>query len=201
MYHGKYHTRPALFPPWRWNRQRLILTAAILLTLLAAAVTAWLLSSILTTEKNRLWYEGSGSRIQEEVDGARRSNVAITNTGDTNAFFRAAVIITWRDSNGNLCREIPVEGMDYEIVYGSGWVSAGGYYYWQGAVSPGKSTGSLIESFAPLRDKIAEDGVYTLSVEVLADAVQCIPDSAAAKVWGAHAAELVGAGERLASSD
>jgi len=194
MYHGKYHSRPALSPPWRWSRQRRILLAAVLLTVLAAAVTAWLLASELAPRKNRLWYEGSGSRIQQDFDGARRTNVAITNTGKTDSFFRAAVIITWRDGSGNLCRESPAEGTDYEIVYGPGWVSAGGYYYWQGAVSPGKSTGNLIESCTPLQDKPAEDGVYTLSVEVLADTIPCSPDSAAAKAWGAHAAELVGAG-------
>lgn len=194
MYHGKYHACPVITPPWKWSRQRLILLAVVLLTALAAVVTAWLLASDLPPEENRLWYEGSGSRIQGEFDGVRRTNVAITNTGDTDSFFRAAVIITWRDGDGNLCRETPAEGTDYEIVYGSGWVSAGGYYYWQGAVSPGKSTGNLIESCAPLRDKTAEDGEYTLSVEVLADAVQCTPNSAAAKAWGTQAAELVGAG-------
>lgn len=193
MYHGKYHTRPVISPPWQWSRQQRILAVAVLLTALAAAVTAWLLGSELAPEENRFRYEGSGSRIQEEFDGVRRSNVAITNTGDTDAFFRAAVIITWRDDHGDLCRESPVEGTDYEIVYGSGWVSAGGYYYWQGAVSPGKSTGNLIESCTPLLDKAAEDSVYTLSVEVLVDTVQCSPDSAAAKAWGSRAASLVGA--------
>ncbi len=194
MYHGKYHTPPVLSPPWRWSRRQLILAAALLLTALAAAVTAWLLGSELAPEENRLRYEGSGSRIQEEFDGVRRTNVAITNTGSADAFFRAAVIITWRDGDGNLCRESPAPGTDYEIVYGSGWVLSGGYYYWQGAVAPGKSTGNLIESCTPLRDKVTEDGVYTLSVEVLADAMQCAPNSAAAKAWGSRAAELVGAG-------
>lgn len=192
MYHGKYHTSPALLPPWRWPRQCLLLAAAVLLTFLAAVITAWLPALELPGEKNRLQYEGRGSRIQEEFDGVSRSNVAITNTGDTDAFFRAAVIITWRDGEGNLCRETPAEGVDYEIVFGDRWVSAGGYYYWQGAVPPGKSTGNLIESCTPLREKCTETGVYTLSVEVLADAVQCFPDSAAAKAWGEQAAALVG---------
>lgn len=194
MYHGKYHTRPEILPPWRWSRQQLILAAAVLLVALAALITARLLGSKLTPEENCLRYEGSGSRIQEEFDGVRRANVAITNTGDGDAFFRAAVIITWRDGDGNLCRESPAEGTDYEIVYGSGWVRSGGYYYWQGPVAPGMTTGNLIESCTPLRDKADEDGVYTLSVEVLADAVQCTPDSAAAKAWGSRAASLVGAG-------
>lgn len=194
MYRGKYHARPEIFPPWRWDRQQRILAAAVLMTLLAAVVTGRLLGAEPAMEENRFRYEGSGSRIQEEFDGVRRANVAITNTGETDAFFRAAVIITWRDGDGNLCRESPAEGTDYEIVYGSGWVLSGGYYYWRGPVSPGESTGNLIESCTPLRDKSSGDGVYTLSVEVLADAVQCAPDSAAAKAWGSHAAELVGAG-------
>lgn len=192
MYHGKYHNRPVLSPPWRWSRQRLILLAAVLLTALAAAVTTYLLTAELVPGENQLWYEGRDSRIQEEFDGVRRTNVSIRNTGDTDSFFRAAVIITWRDSDGKLCQKVPAEGTDYEIVYGSGWVHLGGYYYWQGPVSPGKTTGNLIESCVPLQT--GPDEVYSLSVEVLADGVQCLP-GLAAKVWGAQGAQLAGAPE------
>lgn len=191
MYHGKYHDSPALLPPWRWPRQRRLL-AAVLIAFLAALIAVRLLAAEIPGEKNHFRYEGRSSRIQEEFDGVSRSNVAITNTGDADAFFRAAVIITWRDGEGNLCRETPAEGVDYEIVFGSRWISAGGYYYWQGAVPPGESTGNLIESCTPLQEKHTEAGVYTLSVEVLADAVQCSPASAAAKAWGEQAAALVG---------
>lgn len=188
MYQGKFHGRPAVFSSQK-DLWLILSMAAVMLTLLACAVR---LTAV--PEKNLCRYEGRGRRIQEEFDGVRRANVAITNTGDTDTFFRAAVIITWRDGEGNLSREIPAEGIDYEIVYGDGWVSAGGYYYWQGAVAPGKSTGNLIESCTPLQEKTTEAGVYTLSVEVVADAVQCFPGSAA-KAWGDRAAVLVGAAE------
>ena len=40
--------------------------------------------------------------VTETLTNGVKSNVKITNTGDTDAYIRAAVVATWRDAEGNL---------------------------------------------------------------------------------------------------
>lgn len=125
------------------------------------------------------------TEIKETFDGSAKSNVSMKNTGDVDAYIRAAYVVTWKDATG---KEVyptqPVEGTDYSISLNlsEGWVQYGGYYYYTEPVAPGASTGVLITSCAPVSEKTPEG--YFLSVDVLASAIQSVPADAAGQAWG-----------------
>ena len=99
-----------------------------------------------------------------------KSKVKIQNTGDTTAYIRAAVVVTWKDANGNVYGQ-PVKTGDYTMSLGSGWVKhTDGFYYWTQPVEANATTGNLITSCTPVAGK-APSG-YNLSVEIIASGVQ-----------------------------
>ena len=125
------------------------------------------------------------TEIEETFAGSVKSNVSMKNTGDVEAYIRAAYVVTWKDATG---KEVyptqPVEGTDYSIALNlsEGWVQYGGYYYYTEPVAPDASTGVLITSCAPVAGRAPEG--YFLSVDVLASAIQSVPAEAVGQAWG-----------------
>ena len=138
--------------------------------------------------------------VQESFNGTVKNNVTIQNDGDTEAYIRAAVVVTWQDSKGKVYAVKPEVGVDYQITFptGTGWVyrTADGFYYYTSPVVPEDnavttdvvedSTGVLLTNCMPLKAAPA-DG-YTLSVEIVAESVQAKgfdgSDKAVVKAWG-----------------
>jgi hypothetical protein len=122
--------------------------------------------------------------VEETFDSAVKSNVKIKNTGDVTAYMRATIVITWTSDTGTVLSAAPVEGVDYSVVYGSDkWViGSDGFYYLTTAVAPGASSDLLITSLTELGT--APEG-FSLSVHVIATALQSEPARAVNEVWGA----------------
>ena len=117
-----------------------------------------------------------------------KENVTVTNKGIVDAYIRAAIIVTWKDSAGNIAATVPVEGTDYTLeLNNTNWTESGGYYYHKGSVAPNAQTKKLIKTCTALKS----NGDYTLSVEILADAIQSSPDSAVTQAWGNGALTFV----------
>ena len=57
-----------------------------------------------------------------------------------------------------------------------------GYYYYTAPVAPHASTGVLIDLCTPVAGRAPEG--YTLSVNVLASAIQSVPAEAVGQAWG-----------------
>lgn len=106
----------------------------------------------------------------------------IKNTGNIPAYIRAAVIVTWRDSNGTIFAKSPVVGTDYEIVAGTGWTKSGDYYYFNTAVAPSADTTTGL-SVTSKGTATPADG-FTLKYEIVASAIQSDPKSAVTEAWG-----------------
>lgn len=106
-------------------------------------------------------------------------HIAIQNTGLTETFIRAAVIVKWKATDGTVAEQTPLYGQDYTLVLGSGWIWAGGYYYYDGSIAPDELTDDLVVRWTAVGEL---DG-YTLCIDVQASAVQAIP-AAAADSWG-----------------
>lgn len=142
--------------------------------------------------------------IEEELDGDVKSNVAIKNTGDTEAYIRSAVVITWQDKDGNVYGQMPKAcmestcahascGADYAIQYNlvtsdEGWIkSSDGFYYWtkpvlsQAENSEKCTTGTLIATCKPLKNAPAAG--YYLNVEIIGSGIQSKPTSVVTSNW------------------
>ncbi len=120
-----------------------------------------------------------------ENGGTVKENVQILNTGDTSAYIRSAIVVTWQNEKGEVYSKAPVLESDYTIsINTDDWeLGSDGYYYHRNAVNSGSFTNILINS-CTVTGTAPADG-YTLSVEILANAIQSEPDSAVNDAWGA----------------
>lgn len=163
----------------------LLASALVLIAIAGINATAAFLSAGSNAEVNTFSYGKITCAVTESFDGVTKSNVKIQNTGNTAAYIRSAVVVTWKNEAGDAYWQKPQEGTDYAIAFDctNGWVKGSdGFYYWRSPVEPQQSTGTLITSCTEMPLK-APDG-YTLSVEILADAVQSKPSQAAEQAWG-----------------
>ncbi|MBE5868585.1 MAG: hypothetical protein E7293_06445 [Lachnospiraceae bacterium] len=128
--------------------------------------------------------------VVETLDGQTKKNVSIQNTGDTTAYIRAAVVVNWKDVDGNVYGQVPVAGTDYTITYalGNGWKQgADGFYYYirpvqSVAEAPSDcSTQVLINSCSPVADR-APSGYY-LNMEILCSGIQSQPEKVVTELW------------------
>lgn len=122
--------------------------------------------------------------VEENFDGSTKKDVKIKNTGDTEVYIRATYVVTWKDAAGNVYPEQPQSGVDYNISLNlkQGWFYYNGYYYYTAPVAPRASTGVLIDLCTPVAGRAPEG--YTLSVNVLASAIQSVPAEAVGQAWG-----------------
>ena len=106
------------------------------------------------------------------TDVETKSNVKIKNAGNTTAYIRAAIVVTWKKADGTVYAMKPQAGTDYVMVIptDTGWVKSGDYYYYNSPVDSKATTNVLIASCAPVAGK-APDG-YVLSVEIIASGIQ-----------------------------
>lgn len=164
----------------KWTIKQLSLLIAILL--LSVATVGGTLAYIFTNTdpvQNTFTPSEVTCMIDEEmsIDKTKKENVKVVNTGDTEAYIRAAVVVTWQNADGEVLGELPVldtddnEG-DYIIDYNStDWTKGDdGYWYYKSAVGVNATTENLINSCVIVNTAPAAD--YTLHVEIIADAIQ-----------------------------
>lgn len=122
--------------------------------------------------------------IEEEFDKEVKKNVKVTNIGDIDVYVRADIIITWKSEDGK--QVLPAKSGDYSLIMnnlgeGKTWFEKDGIYYYKDKVAPNASTNNLIDECKPIKDP-PKDG-YTLSVEILAQAVQATPVQVVQELW------------------
>lgn len=199
MYQGKHSAQPMdnarrgaspahdVTPSRRRSARRhggrpLALLLALILVVGAAAggTVAWLTQTT-QTENNNFSYGTVSCAINESFNGTTKSNVTVTNTGNTPAYIRAACIVNWVDAQGNIAANVPAD-YTYDLsIPGAGWTAGSdGYYYYNGVVNPnGTTEGSLLTCTS----SHPADGEYKLSVKVIASAVQAMPSAAVNEAW------------------
>lgn len=199
MYQGKHSAQPIdnarrgaspahdVTPSRRRSARRhggrpLALLLALILVVGAAAggTVAWLTQTT-QTENNNFSYGTVSCAINENFDGTTKSNVTVTNTGNTPAYIRAACIVNWVDAQGNIVANVPADYTYSLSIPETGWITGSdGYYYYNGVVAPdATTTGSLLTCTSSHPD----DGEYKLSVKVIASAVQATPSTAVNEAW------------------
>ena len=178
MYLGA-HRRKDSKPRFPTNKAAVLLLSMILLIGIAVGTTVAFL--VARTEPIKSTFEYA--KVSCEVTGSKE-NVQIKNTGNTAAYIRAAYVVTWRerDVNGNVAAVVASVPDGYAYTLGSGWVKgADGYFYYSLPVIPGGSTEEIRLDCAVT---CPENPEYTLSVEVLAEAIQSTPVNAVQEAWG-----------------
>ena len=160
--------------------------ALVALLLLLCCTVAGTLAYLVTSTNsvtNTFTPASVSTEVNEDFDGITKSNVTIKNTGNIDAYIRAAVIINWADGDGNVSAT-PVKDGDYVIKYdrSNTWKKIGDYWYYTKPVAADSLTEkALIESCTPVAGKAPEG--YDLQVTILADGIQSEPLTAIKEAW------------------
>ena len=164
----------------RMNRTAVLLIAVILLISTAVGSTVAFLATKTEPVENSFEYADVSCEVTEDRD-TDGSIVQVKNTGTISAYIRAAVVANWIDVDENIAASVP-KGYSYDLTCSSGsWVQGkDGFFYYLLPVAPGASTdGNLLTCTVTC----PETPEYTLSAEVLAEAIQSTPASAVNEAW------------------
>ena len=164
-------------------KRSLVLVVSVLVLLLAVAggTLAWLTAQ--DSVNNTFTPAHVTCTVEETFNGTEKTNVQIKNTSDIPAYIRAYIVVTWKDADGNVYGKLPVANTDYTMTMGpNGWAQKDGYWYCNTAVASGGFTPVLIDSCTS--NNSAPNDNYNLSVEIIAEAIQSVPDTAVKEAWG-----------------
>lgn len=145
--------------------------ALLLLSVCTTGVFAYLKLKTDTTDNSFNSAQSVNPQIIETFDGNIKKDVKV-NVGVTgySVYVRAAVVVTWQDSDGNVYVVPPEEDKDYFIRYGDRWEKRGDYWYYDSVVESGEVTAPLITECKPLKEAPVKG--YTLNVKVVAQTIQ-----------------------------
>ena len=173
----------------RPKRLATLLVSLVLVLGVAVGGTVAFLSTRTDSKENTFTPSKVTCEVTETFNKNVKSNVAVRNTGDTTAFIRAAINVTWMSNqdaaNQTVSAKVPVKDTDYSIKLAdnTNWIQgADGYYYYKLPVNPQDSTEVLIEECKLQNNASVPDG-YHLSVEIVASAIQSAPDSVVQSMW------------------
>lgn len=185
------------------NHNKKALTLLVCLVMVVAVTVggtlAYLMASTQPVKNEFTASKVSSSVVEEPFDGTTKTNVRVQNTGDTKAYIRAKVVVTWKNTDGEVYVAAPMEGTDYTMELNlseNGWVKGNdAFYYFTQAVSPVTEcthaadascdnccTDVLIKSCVQAESANVPDE-YVLSVEIVASAIQSAPDSVVENAW------------------
>lgn len=179
----------------RPKRLATLLVSLLLVLGVAVGGTVAFLSTRTDSKVNTFTPSEVTCAVTETFENNVKSRVAVKNTGDTTAFIRAAINVTWmKDAEAGtkynagdqtVSAKVPVKDTDYSITFAknTNWIQgADGYYYYKLPVAPQGSTEVLIDECKLLENASVPDG-YHLSVEIVASAIQSAPDSVVQNMW------------------
>ena len=162
-----------------------VLVALLLLVTVSVGGTLAWLATQTDPVTNTFTPSSLETKIEEVFENNVKENVTIKNTGTVKAYIRAAVIVTWQNTDGTVYGAVPKLNEDYSYTgAASGWtgLESDGYYYYTSPVEPGSATSVLIQSCKP--QKAAPADGYTLHVEIISEAIQAEPTTAVQEAWG-----------------
>lgn len=165
------------------NRTAVLIMAVLLLLGAAVGSTVAFLIDKTDPVENAFEYAKVSCEVTESFDMHARRCVQVRNTGTIDAYIRATYVVNWVDAQGNIASSDPA-GYSYTLTENPNrsWTKGkDGYFYYLTPVAPNDSTpGSLLTWTATYPD----NPEYTLSVEILAEAIQSTPDKAVQEAWG-----------------
>ena len=188
MYKGKYdgkHRKAKAQPVRRktYHKGRLtamVIATAVLLALAIGGTVAWL-STKDAPITNTFKPSHVSCSVTEEFDGKIKSNVNVTNTSDIDAYIRVK-LVTYRTNDQG--QHIGGTAFLPTFTLGANWVSHDGYYYYKLPVAPGEMPKTNLTDSMTLVDSYPDTDGGKQAVDVMAEAIQSVPEDAVKAAWG-----------------
>lgn len=166
-------------PAARVYRTAVLLIAVLLLITTAVGSTA----AFLVTKTEPVEEAFAYAQVSCQVT----DTMGVKNTGTAQAYIRASYAVNWLDGDENIAAAVP-EDYSCDLAENPQWEKGGdGYFYYPDPVDPGDEAPSLLTC----RVSYPVDPEYTLSVEVVAEAIQSTPAEAAEEAWGVRVSDGV----------
>lgn len=183
MYQGAYvrNDKPKRKVRFRVNKTLFLILAIVMLIGTVVGTTVAFLVDKTGEVENTFEYAKVSCEVMENFDRETKKDVQIKNTGSTDAYIRATYVVNWVDEGGNIVASVP-SGYSYSLTVNPDgkWTPKDGYFYYPTPVAPDELTqGSLLTCTVTY----PQNPEYTLSVEILATAVQSDPASAVQEAW------------------
>ena len=180
--HGKPQAQPVSAAPRRRGRATAMLLATVMLFALAVGGTiAWLIDKdrplVNTFDPSKVTCE-----VQEKFDGKVKSDVNVKNTGDIYAFIRVK-LVTYRTNDAG--QHIGGTAALPQFTLGANWVEYNGYYYYTLPVAPGDNPATKLTDSMTLTESYDDADGGHQSIDVMAEAIQSVPEDAVKAAWGA----------------
>lgn len=159
----------------------LLISLLALLTLTVGGTVAYLVASTPEVE-NTFTPSQVSCKVTEDFNGITKSNVNVTNKSNIDAYLRVK-LVSYRVNDDN--QHIGGTAAIPPFVPGAGWVEYGGYYYYTSPVDPGdRPATNLIDSDGiTLEDKYEDADGGKQAIDVMAEAIQSVPDKAVGEAW------------------
>ena len=186
MYNG-FHAKANNKPRIRMNKLAILFIAVVMLIGAVVGSTVAFLVTKTAPVENKFTYASVSCAVKETFNGTTKENVQIQNTGTTDAYIRATYVVSWLNKDGSIApvpQGTTPDGYTLSISENpdNAWTKGtDGYFYYLKPVAPGDFTkdGSLVYCSVVY----PENAEYTLSVEILATAVQSTPANAVREAW------------------
>lgn len=172
------------------QKKKHLVFALVLIVLLVISIiigTVWA-ASYLATDKVENTFEPAETSIEikETFNGTTKSNVYVTNTGNTSepkgpaVYVRVKLLPYWyvKDSDHIVAKSSWIPS----FTLGTDWVLIGGYYYYAKPIEAGQNTSDLISTITLTTDA---DGNRQV-LEILAEAIQSNPQNTVTENWGVN---------------
>lgn len=144
--------------------------------------------------------------IDENIEGNVKEAVQVKNNGEIPVYVRVAIVVTWKDDKGNVYPVAPKRDENYSWtrkystingtreIEGCDWNEFEGFYYYFDfdkhsfkVLEPEEITSSLVENVKQIGE--APKG-YSLSVEIISQAIQANPEDVIEDAWGVRVSEF-----------
>lgn len=157
----------------RINKKKTLIVSLVLILCVAIGGTIMYLTDYSNEVVNTFTPAQVTSAVVEDLVGNTKKDVKIKNTGNTDAYIRAAIVVTWEDEDGFVYTAAPILGTDYVMNLDgeSNWFQGtDGFYYFKETVEPDGLTEILIKECYPKEGRTPEG--YALTVDILGSAIQ-----------------------------
>lgn len=158
----------------------LIISLVALCAVAVGGTLAWLFDSSEKLENN-FYIPDAEIEIKEEFDGREKTDVGVTNIGETEVYVRVMLVETWRNASNQVVERPEGAVVDYDFGSSGDWVPGpGGYYYYTMPLDVGDTTPNLIDKATCT----VPEGAALMDLEVVAQGIQSTPKDAVEEAWG-----------------
>ena len=157
----------------------LVVSLLVMMLVVAGGTLAWLTAN--ASVSNTFTPAHVSCEVVEKFENNIKSDVTVKNTSDVPAYLRVK-LVTYRVNDADQHIGGTAEIPNFEP--GEGWVKHGDYYYYTKPVAPDQMPETDLADKMELRGTYQDADGGKQVIEVMAEAIQSLPEKAVGEAWG-----------------